>query len=160
MEASSLEADGAPSFGAVAAVAAYFDRIGLAAHSSETGAARGSQRLADTVLVMLTNRLCDPSSKRRTIFEWLETVQLPDGVVAPSLDQCYRALDALADAKESTEEVLYTRLCDLTNLDLRLALYDLTSTYFETPKGPSEKFSSHHTYGYSHETSVRTGPRS
>ena len=41
----------------------------------------------------------------------------------------------MAHAKESTEELLYSRLTDLTNLDLRPALYDLTSTYFETPKG-------------------------
>jgi hypothetical protein len=40
-------------------------------------------------------------------------------VSTPLLDQCYRALDAVADAKESTEEVLYARLCDLCSLDLR-----------------------------------------
>jgi Transposase DDE domain len=148
MEASSIEADGAPSFGAIAAVATYFDRIGLRAHLSTVGAGRGSPSLADTVLVLLANRLCEPSSKRRTVVEWLETVQLPEGVLAPSLDQCYRALDALCDAKEATEEALYLRLTDLTNLDLRLALYDLTSTYFETSKGPSEQFASRD-YGYS-----------
>jgi hypothetical protein len=55
----------------------------------------------------------------------------PIGVTSPLLDQCYRGLDALSDAKESTEELLYGRLCNLTNLGPRLALYDLTSTYFE-----------------------------
>ena len=38
----------------------------------------------------------------------------------------------------ATEELLYRRRCDLTNLDLRLALYDLTSTCFETNRGPTE----------------------
>lgn len=43
---------------------------------------------------MVANRLCAPSSKRRTITDWLgEAVVLPIGAVNPSLDQCYRALD-------------------------------------------------------------------
>lgn len=148
VEASGVKASGAPSFGATSAISAYFDRIGLRAHFSSVGEARGSAHLADTVLTMVANRLVEPSSKRRTILEWLETVQLPDGVAVPSLDQCYRALDVLCAVKEGTEQVLYARLTDLTNLDLRLALYDLTSTYFETSSGSSEAFSSQ-AYGYS-----------
>jgi hypothetical protein len=139
---------GAPSFGAVAAIASYFDRLGLRAHFGAVGEGRGSRHLEDTVLVMVANRLCDPGSKRRTITEWLSSVALPHGVEAPLLDQCYRGLDAAASAKEATEEVLYRQLTDLTNLDLRLALYDLTSTYFETQKGPTEAFASR-AYGYS-----------
>ena len=139
---------GAPSFGAVAAIASYFDRLGLREHFAAIGEARGSKHLEDTVFVMVANRLCEPGSKRRTITEWLGSVALPDGVSTPLLDQCYRALDAVADAKESTEEVLYARLCDLCSLDLRLALYDLTSTCFETSKGPSDAFTSR-AYGYS-----------
>ena len=146
--ADEVEGSGAPAFGATAAIAAYFDRLGLGDHFAAIGGKRGSQHLEDTVLVMLANRLCDPGSKRRTILEWLDMVALPVGVTSPLLDQCYRALDALSDAKESTEELLYGRLCDLTNLDLRLALYDLTSTYFETSRGPSEAFPSR-AYGYS-----------
>ncbi|MGH9300061.1 MAG: IS1634 family transposase, partial [Acidimicrobiales bacterium] len=146
--AESLEGLGAPSFGAVAAVEAYFCRLGLSEHFSSIGRTRRSKNLADTVFVMVANRLCEPGSKRRTIFEWLKTVALPDQVTEPQLDQCYRALDAVAAAKASTEELLYSRLINLTNLDLRLALYDLTSTYFETSRGPNEKFSSR-AYGYS-----------
>ena len=97
---------------------------------------------------MVANRLCDPSSKRRTITEWLSAVALPDGVCAPLLDQCYRALDAVAKVKEETEKVLYAQLTDFTNLDLRLALYDLTSTYFETAATSTEAFCSR-AYGYS-----------
>ncbi|MDA8058569.1 MAG: IS1634 family transposase, partial [Actinomycetota bacterium] len=93
------------------------------------------------------NRLCDPASKRRTVLEWFETIEFPDGIEVPSLAQCYRALDALAAVKEETEAALYRRLTDLTNLDLRLALYDLTSTYFET-EGTNEDFPSL-AYGYS-----------
>ena len=148
MAADEVEGEGAPSFGALAAIAAYFSRLGLSDHFRSIGAVRGSKRLEDTVLVMMANRLCDPGSKRRTILEWLGTVALPDGVDPPQLDQCYRALDALCDAKEETEELLYSNLTDLTNLDLRLALYDLTSTYFETSRGPTDQFPSR-AYGYS-----------
>jgi transposase len=143
-----LEGEGAPSFGATAAISAYFDRLGLREHFSAIGDRRRSKNLADTIFVMVANRLCDPSSKRRTIHEWLATVALPEGVASPLLDQCYRGIDAISDSKEATEELLYARLTDLTNLDLRLALYDLTSTYFETSRGPAEDFSSR-AYGYS-----------
>ncbi len=146
--AEDVEGAGAPSFGAVAAIASYFDRLGLRPHFSRVGDKRRSKNLADTVFVMTANRLLDPASKRRTILEWLSSVALPEGVASPLLDQCYRAIDAIAKEKEATEELLYRRLTDLTNLDLRLALYDLTSTYFETSRGPSEKFSSR-AYGYS-----------
>jgi hypothetical protein len=77
---------------------------------------------------MVANRLTDPFSKRRTITEWLASVALPAGVVAPSLDQCYRAIDALAEHKEATEAHLYSELCNLANLDLRLVCYDITMT--------------------------------
>jgi transposase len=143
-----LEGKGAPSFGALAAVSSYFDRLGLRGHFADIGAKRGSKHLEDTVLVMVANRLCDPGSKRRTIYEWLDTVALPEGVSTPLLDQCYRGLDALAEVKEATEELLYSRLTDLTNLDLRLALYDLTSTYFETQGNGGASFPSR-AYGYS-----------
>ena len=93
-----------------------------ARHFAAIGEARGSKRLEDTVLVMVANRLLDPSSKRRTILQWLDTVALPESVSSPTLDQCYRGLDAIREEKEATEELLYPRLTDLTNLDLRLAL--------------------------------------
>jgi hypothetical protein len=137
-----LEGAGAPSHGAVAAVATCFDRLGLRTHFAALGEGRHHQHLADTVFVMVENRLLDPGSKRRTILEWLSQVALPDGVSAPLLDQCRRAPDVIAEQKEATEEVLYRHLTDLSNLDLRLVLYDLTSTYLETSHGPSPEFSS------------------
>ena len=52
---------------------------------------------------MVANRLIDPCSKRR-LPEWVERdVVMPGGVQAPSSDQYYRALDAVAGAKEATE---------------------------------------------------------
>ena len=62
---------------------------------------------------------------------------MPAGFEAPSLDQYYRAVDVVAAVKEATETQLYAALTDLTNLDLRLVCYDLTSTYFEGSPRPS-----------------------
>lgn len=148
LDASELGASGAPAVGGMAVAHAYWQRLGLDVHYAKVGAERGASTLGDTVFAMVANRLLAPSSKRHLI-EWLaEDVVVPDGVAVPSLDQCYRALDAVAAAKPATETHLYGRLTDLTNLDLRLVCYDLTSTYFEGERRPSERFASR-AFGYS-----------
>jgi hypothetical protein len=148
LPAGGLVAEGAPGFGAVAAVHAVFGALGLDEHFDTVGARRQSVALADSVFVMIANRLISPWSKRRTITEWLDAdVALPDGVSVPSLDQLYRALSAVATAKPATETHLYPRLIDLLSLDLRLCCYDLTSTYFEAAAG-DERFPSKR-FGYS-----------
>ena len=97
---------------------------------------------------MTANRLVAPCSKRR-LGEWAERdAAMPSGWSAPSPDQYYRALDAVADAKADAEEHLYSRLCDLTNMDLALVCCDLTSTYFEAPGQRSDRFPSR-AFGYS-----------
>ena len=144
-----VDATCAPGIGAMAAAHAYFSRLGLEAFFTSSGSRRGSTRFCDTVFVMAANRLLRPWSKRRTILEWLGAdVALPAGVHPPSLDQCYRGLDALSELKEELEPELYRRLTDLTNLDLRLALYDLTSTYWETDQRVSARLPSR-AFGYS-----------
>ena len=143
-------AEGAPAVGAVSAVAAVWQRLGLGGFFAAVGAGRGAAALEDAVFAMAANRLSAPCSKRRLI-EWARCdVVMPEGWSAPSLDQFYRALDAVADAKEATEEHLYARLCDLANLDLRLVCYDMASTYFEGSARPSDRFPSR-AFGYSRE---------
>jgi len=144
-----LSAVGAPGLGAMAAVRTYFTRLGLESFFASVRDERRSKHLGDTIYVMAANRMVRPWSKRRTIYEWLGAdVALPEGVTTPSLDQCYRGLDAIASAKVDLEPHLYARLTDLTNLDLRLCCYDLTSTYFETDKATTEAFPSRR-HGYS-----------
>jgi len=143
-----LEAEGAPGVGAVAAVWAVWQRLGLDGWFAAAGAARGAKALQHAVFAMVANRLVAPCSKRRLV-EWTASdVVMPDGWSAPSPDQYYRALDAVAATKDETETHLYTRLCDLANLDLRLVCYDLTSTYFEGSTRPSGRFPSR-AFGYS-----------
>ena len=148
VDVAALEAQGAPGVGAVAAIWAVWQRLDLGGWFAQVGAARGAKALEDTVFAMVANRLVAPRSKRQLV-EWTASdVVMPDGWSAPSLDQYYRALDAVAAAKDDTETHLYTRLCDLTNLDLRLVCYDVGSTYFEGSARPSERFPSR-AFGYS-----------
>lgn len=145
-----LDAEAAPGFGAIAAVRAVFERLGLDEHFDQVRGHRTAARLADTVFVMVANRLLAPASKRRTVIEWVDgDVELPAGVAAPSLDQCYRAIDTVAYANAATEAYLFARLTSLMNLELRWCCYDLTSTYFETTSvDPDGKFPSKR-FGYS-----------
>jgi len=146
---SDLTFQSAPSIGATAAVHDYFVRLGLDELFSVFGAGRRAQNLADTILAMLANRLVEPSSKRRAITDWLDRdVVLPAGVATPSLDQCYRALDALCATTSALETHCFERLTDLTNLDLRLCCYDLTSSYLEGDPKTSLRFPSK-AFGYS-----------
>jgi transposase len=143
-----LVAEDAPAVGAISAVWAQWRRLGLDEWFAKVGADRGAEVLEHAVFAMVANRLVAPSSKRR-LPEWVDSeVVAPAGFVPPSLEQYYRALDAVADAKSETERQLYSALTDLTNLDLRLVCYDLTSTYFEGAVGPSPRFPSR-AFGYS-----------
>lgn len=99
---------------------------------------------------MVANRLvAERPRSKRALPEWVaEDVALPAGFEAPSPEQYYRALDAVADAKETTEAHLYAALTNLANLDLRLVCYDLTSSYVEGSVAPSLRFPSK-AFGYS-----------
>ncbi|MPZ54631.1 MAG: IS1634 family transposase, partial [Acidimicrobiia bacterium] len=136
-----LEAESAPGLGAVEAVAAWWDRVGLGEHF-------GDGDHAQAIFAMVANRLVSPASKRR-VPEWaVEDVAMPAWFDHPQLHTYYRAVDTVADEKEATEEHLYGRLTDLTNLDLSLVCYDLTSTFFEGSTQPSDRFPSK-AFGYS-----------
>jgi hypothetical protein len=76
----------------------------------------------------------------------------------PGLDQCYRAIDTVSEARDATEAHLYSQLCNLTNLDLRLVCYDITSSYFETVAVGQTRFSS--LVSATAGTTDQTGPRS
>ena len=140
--ADEVAAESAPALGSVAAAHAVWRRLGLDVWFGKLGAERGAAVLESAVWAMVANRLIDPCSKRR-LPEWVAAdVVMPTAFSAPSADQYYRALDAVAATKEATEAQLYAALTDLTNLDLRLVCYDLTSTYFEGSPRPSDRFPS------------------
>lgn len=110
--------------------------------------------LSDRALVLVTNRLCAPTSEHG-LARWLETDFVCDRrgrrwvpswrddeerrrsrlprvrVEFRQLKQWYRTLDQLQTRKQRVERELYLRLRDLFSLQVDLVLYDLTSTYFE-----------------------------
>jgi transposase len=150
VELDALEAQGAPAVGTIAAVSSLWRELGLDTWFAKVGADRGAEVLEHAAFAMVANRLAmaRPASKRG-LPEWVERdVVMPEGFKAPSLDQYYRALDAVAESKEATEQFLYSALTDLTNLDLRLCCYDLTSSYMEGSVARSAIFPSK-AFGYS-----------
>lgn len=146
--ADELDAEAAPAVGSIAAAHMLWRQLGLDDWFAKVGAERGATVLESAVWAMVANRLVDPCSKRR-LAEWVDAdVVMPPGFAPPQLQQYYRALEAVAATKELTEAQLYAALTDLTNLDLRLVCYDLTSTYFEGSPRPSDRFPSK-AFGYS-----------
>src|SRR3972149_3676552 len=124
------------------------------------GGPGGGRALADRALVLVANRLGAPTSEHG-LARWLETDFVCDRqgrrwrpawrgdaerrasrlprvrVELRQLKQWYRTLDQLAARKPLIEQELYLRLRDLFSLKVDLALYDLTSTYFEGQGPPT-----------------------
>ena len=144
-----LEVDGAPMIGTMAAVRTLWDELGLEQLFVQLGEQAGlSWSLADAVFAMLAGRLVDPASKRRTHRWIVEDVVAPAGFSFPSLQQYYRALDVVCEHKDVIERHVYAAVCDLTNLNLTLACYDLTSSYLEGDPASHARFPSK-AFGYS-----------
>jgi hypothetical protein len=127
-------------------------------------ARRDAAGLSDRALVLVTNRLVSPGNER-ALAHWLETDFVCDRrgrrfiaawrtpnaraaalrvrVKAQQLQQWYRTLDHLLEAKETVELALFFRLRDLFSLQVDMVFYDLTSTYFEGA-GPPELGANEH----------------
>ncbi len=149
LDVEGLAVEGAPMLGTMVAVRHLWDELGLQGLFETIGTEAGlSWSLADAVFAMLAGRLIDPASKRRTHRWIVEDVVAPDGFSFPTLEQYYRALDVLAAHKDVVERHVYTGVCDLTNLNLTLACYDLTSSYLEGDPSPKARFPSK-AFGYS-----------
>jgi transposase len=144
-----LEAGQAPMIGTMAAVRHLWDELGLEQLFTTIAVEAGvSWKPADAVFAMLAGRLVDPASKRRTHRWIVDDVVAPDGFSFPTLEQYYRALDLVHANKDRIERLVYARVCDLTNLNLTLACYDLTSTYLEGDPAGHSRFPSK-AFGYS-----------
>ncbi len=149
VEVDELAVEQAPTVGTIPTVKSWWGKLDLDGLFDTIGnQERLPFRLSDAVFAMVAGRLCDPGSKRRT-HRWIaEHVVAPDGFSFPSLEQYYRALDVLDAHKDAVERHVYAGVCDLTNLNLTLACYDLTSSYVEGSPAPNPKFPSK-AFGYS-----------
>lgn len=103
--------------------------------------ARESVSWAEVVAILVTARLCEPSSELHVAERWYRTTALEDllGVSSEQIydERLYRALDRVLPHKEAIEKHLVQRLGELFELDYDLLLYDVTSTYFEGVADPA-----------------------
>ena len=85
--------------------------------------------------VLVTGRLCEPSSELHIAEDWYrrtalaDLLQLKDEHV--NKDRLYRALDELLVHKAAIEAHLSQRCGELFSIQNEVLLYDVTSTYFE-----------------------------
>ena len=86
-------------------------------------------------LILMTARLCDPSSELHIAEHFYKDTALCDllGVSTDKIndDRLYRALDQLLPHKQALELHLTERMGQLFGLEYDILLYDVTSTYFE-----------------------------
>jgi transposase len=86
-------------------------------------------------LVLVTARLCDPSSELHIAEHFYKDSALCDllGISTDKIndDRLYRALDKLLAHKQALEIHLKQRMGRLFGLEYDILLYDITSTYFE-----------------------------
>jgi hypothetical protein len=150
LRAGDVQATGAWDWGPVLVARTLWQALGLEAIL----AGPGGGALAERAWVLVSNRLCEPTSEHG-LGRWLETDFVCDGAgrrwvpqwrpeaerrasraprvrIAPrQLAQWYRTLDQLLARQAEIEQALYLRLRDLFSLRVDLVFYDLTSTYFE-----------------------------
>lgn len=98
---------------------------------------------SDVIRILVTARLCEPSSELHTAESWYDKTALEDILGIPSdlvhHMRLYRGMDQLLPLKEPLEKHLKQRLGDLFDLEYDLLLYDVTSTYFEGTAAGVEK---------------------
>jgi Transposase DDE domain len=97
----------------------------------------GQERVAWSKMaaVLVTARLCEPSSELHIAEDWYRRTALCDllqlGEEEVNKDRLYRALDHLLAHKAAVERHLSERCGELFAIENDVLLYDVTSTYFE-----------------------------
>lgn len=131
-EAFEIVADGSRAHGHVAAVLSAMRRLGF----FKLIASRHC-RERDLVVAMVAARILEPQSKLATTLWWADTT-LPEilGVSAADEDELYETMDWLLERQRYIEKKLAARHLDEDGL----ALYDLTSSYFEGVTCPLAAF--------------------
>ena len=90
---------------------------------------------AKMAAVLVTARLCEPSSELHIAEDWYRRTALADLLqldeTQVNKDRLYRALDELLAHKAALEAHLSRRCGELFSIDNEVLLYDVTSTYFE-----------------------------
>jgi transposase len=115
--------DGSPAHGHVDAVMIAMRRLGFSTLISTR-----SSRQRDLVVAMVAARILQPKSKLATTLWWADTT-LPDilEVGDANEDDLYEAMDWLLERQGNIEKKMASRHLE----NKGIALYDLTSSYFE-----------------------------
>lgn len=82
------------------------------------------------LFALVANRALAPSSKLAAE-AWVEDVAFIDALPEVEVQQLYRAMDFLLDAKGAVERGVFDSVSHLFNLEVDLIFVDTTSTYFE-----------------------------
>jgi hypothetical protein len=90
--------------------------------------------VSEALLAMVVNRVVMPGSERGT-YAWLQSQVYAPEWEGLELHHLYRSLDFLDKHMPVIEEQLFFRLRDLFSLEVKLVLFDTTSSYFEG-RGP------------------------
>jgi transposase len=115
--------DGSPGHGHVEAVMIAMRRLGFSTLISTR-----ASRQRDLVVAMVVARILQPKSKLATTLWWADTT-LPDILEIGDADEndLYEAMDWLLERQDNIEKKLAKRHLENNGI----ALYDLTSSYFE-----------------------------
>lgn len=155
-----VDAAGAWDWGPMLAARTMWRALGLDTLLDELAGRerRHAVRFSDRALVLVANRLVSPCSEH-ALAQWLESDFVCDRhgrrfiaawrddaerkasrtprvrVAGRQLQQWYRTLDQLLENKAAIEHALFLRLRNLFSLQVDMAFYDITSSYFEG-RGP------------------------
>jgi transposase len=86
--------------------------------------------LADSVSLLICERLHDPVSKRSNFINQSDYL----GLDRIELHQIYRTLDQLYESQESLKHMIYQKGRNLFNQELDVVFYDVTTFYFDSDK--------------------------
>lgn len=137
-----VQAPHALTYGPVAVARTLWAQLGV----GEVITQHCGAEVAARAFVLVAHRLLHPGSEHALAW-WLDESFVPDPqgqrllpqweargrvrVASRQLQQWYRTLDRVGEAKAQIEQDIYLRLRDLFGLQVELVFYDLTSTYFE-----------------------------
>lgn len=119
-------------YGYQLAIKSLMKMLGIESFFEKTLAQKKLQYDFLTVLqLMLCERLQEPGSKRGN---YLRKEDYYGKFEHTALQHLYRSLDILDEQKNQLQVHLYQQQKNLFNVDLKIALYDVTTLYFESQK--------------------------
>jgi len=90
------------------------------------------------LFALVANRALAPSSKLAAE-TWIQDVSFIDGLPEVEVQQLYRAMDFLLEAKDEVEREVFDSVSHLFNLEVDLIFVDTTSTYFEIEEADEDE---------------------